>query len=228
MASANKVLSIAAGEVGYIALNDPNEGSKYGRWMADKTGNSYYRGHSTKVPWCAMFASWVLDQAGMTVPGMPTASCTALRNACASAGMIVPKMSAQPGDIVIFDWPGSNDGANDHVGFVELNRSTYIQTIEGNTSSGASGSQGNGGMVARRTRDWSVVQDVIRPAYGSDKPLPDALKKYTDLDAEAWYIDPLDKAVRAGIVHGNGDKLRPNDTATRAEVAAMLTNALKL
>lgn len=226
MASANKVLSIAAGEVGYSRWDDPNPGTKYGRAFAEKVGNTYYS--ASGVPYCCMFVWWVLDQAGMTVPGMPTASCTALRNACASAGMIVPKMSAQPGDIVIFDWPGSNDGANDHVGFVELNKGNYIQTIEGNTSSGASGSQGNGGCVARRTRDWSVVQDVIRPAYGSDKPLPDALKKYTDLDAEAWYIDPLDKAVRAGIVHGNGDKLRPNDTATRAEVAAMLANALKL
>lgn len=226
MASANKVLSIAAGEVGYSRWDDPQAGTKYGRAFAEKVGNSYYG--NSGVPYCCMFVWWVLDQAGMTVPGMPTASCTALRNACANAGMIVPKMSAQPGDIVIFDWPGSRDGANDHVGFVELNRSTYIQTIEGNTSSGASGSQGNGGVVARRTRDWSVVQDVIRPAYGSDKPLPDALKKYTDLDPYAWYIDPLDKAVRAGIVHGNGDKLRPNDTATRAEMAAMLANALKL
>ena len=226
MASANKVLSIAAGEVGYSRWDDPQAGTKYGRAFAEKVGNSYYG--NSGVPYCCMFVWWVLDQAGMTVPGMPTASCTALRNACANAGLIVPKMSAQPGDIVIFDWPGSSDGANDHVGFVELNRSTYIQTIEGNTSSGASGSQGNGGVVARRTRDWSVVQDVIRPAYGSDKPLPDALKKYTDLDPYAWYIDPLDKAVRAGIVHGNGDKLRPNDTATRAEVAAMLANALKL
>lgn len=226
MASANKVLSIAAGEVGYSRWNDPQAGTKYGRAFAEKVGNSYFS--ASGVPYCCMFVWWVLEQAGTTVPGMPTASCTALRNACANAGMIVPKMSAQPGDIVIFDWPGSRDGANDHVGFVELNKGNYIQTIEGNTSSGASGSQGNGGVVARRTRDWSVVQDVIRPAYGSDKPLPDALKKYTDLDAEAWYIDPLDKAVRAGIVHGNGDKLRPNDTATRAEVAAMLANALKL
>lgn len=226
MASANKVLSIAAGEVGYSRWDDPNPGTKYGRAFAEKVGNTYYS--ASGVPYCCMFVWWVLDQAGMTVPGMPTASCTALRNACASAGMIVPKMSAKPGDIVIFDWPGSNDGANDHVGFVELNKGNYIQTIEGNTSSGASGSQGNGGCVARRTRDWSVVQDVIRPAYGSDKPLPDALKKYTDLDAEAWYIEPLDKAVRAGILSGNGDKLRPNDTATRAEVAAMIANALKL
>lgn len=226
MASANKVLSIAAGEVGYSRWDDPQAGTKYGRAFAEKVGNSYYG--NSGVPYCCMFVWWVLDQAGMTVPGMPTASCTALRNACANAGLIVPKMSAKPGDIVIFDWPGSRDGANDHVGFVELNKGNYIQTIEGNTSSGASGSQGNGGVVARRTRDWSVVQDVIRPAYGSDKPLPDALKKYTDLDPYAWYIDPLDKAVRAGIVHGNGDKLRPNDTATRAEVAAMLANALKL
>lgn len=226
MASANKVLSIAAGEVGYSRWDDPQAGTKYGRAFAEKVGNSYYG--NSGVPYCCMLVWWVLDQAGMTVPGMPTASCTTLRNACANAGMIVPKMSAQPGDIVIFDWPGSRDGANDHVGFVELNKGNYIQTIEGNTSSGASGSQGNGGVVARRTRDWSVVQDVIRPAYGSDKPLPDALKKYTDLDAEAWYIDSLDKAVRAGIVHGNGDKLRPNDTATRAEVVAMLANALKL
>ena len=226
MASANKVLSIAAGEVGYSRWDDPQAGTKYGRAFAEKVGNSYYG--NSGIPYCCMFVWWVLEQAGMTVPGMPTASCTTLRNACANAGMIVPKMSAQPGDIVIFDWPGSRDGANDHVGFVELNKGNYIQTIEGNTSSGASGSQGNGGVVARRTRDWSVVQDVIRPAYGSDKPLPDALKKYTDLDPYAWYIDPLDKAVRAGIVHGNGDKLRPNDTATRAEVAAMLANALKL
>lgn len=226
MASANRVLSIASGEVGYSRWDDPEAGTKYGRAFAEKVGNSYYG--NSGIPYCCMFVWWVLDQAGMTVPGMPTASCTALRNACANAGMIVPKMSAQPGDIVIFDWPGSRDGANDHVGFVELNKGNYIQTIEGNTSSGASGSQGNGGVVARRTRDWSVVQDVIRPAYGSDKPLPDALKKYTDLDAEAWYIDSLDKAVRAGIVHGNGDKLRPNDTATRAEVVAMLANALKL
>ena len=226
MASANRVLSIASGEVGYSRWDDPEAGTKYGRAFAEKVGNSYYG--NSGIPYCCMFVWWVLEQAGMTVPGMPTASCTALRNACASAGMIVPKMSAQPGDIVIFDWPGSRDGANDHVGFVELNKGNYIQTIEGNTSSGASGSQGNGGVVARRTRDWSVVQDVIRPAYGSDKPLPDALKKYTDLDPYAWYIDPLDKAVRAGIVHGNGDKLRPNDTATRAEVAAMLANALKL
>ena len=32
-----------------------------------------------------------------------------------------------------------------------------MQTIEGNTSAGAGGSQSNGGMVARRTRDYGRV-----------------------------------------------------------------------
>ena len=227
MSDANTVLKIAAGEIGYVALRDPEQGSKYGRWMAQKTGNSYFKGHSTKVPWCAMFASWVFDQAGVSVPGMPSASCGSILRPCQSAGLVVPSRSAQPGDIVIFDW-GAKDNSHDHIGIVEANRGGYIQTIEGNTSPSNAGSQGNGGGVWRRTRDWSVVQDVIRPVYTGDKPLPDALKKYTDLDAEAWYIDPLDKAVRAGILSGNADKLRPNDTATRAEVAAMLANALKL
>ena len=91
MASANKVLSIAAGEVGYSRWDDPNPGTKYGRAFAEKVGNSYYG--NSGVPYYCMFVWWVLDQAGMTVPGMPTASCTALRNACANAGLIVPKMS---------------------------------------------------------------------------------------------------------------------------------------
>ena len=164
MSDASTVLKIAAGEIGYIALRDPNEGSKYGRWMAQKTGNSYFKGHSTKVPWCAMFASWVFAQAGVSVPGMPSASCGSILRACQSAGLIVPSRSAQPGDIVIFDW-GAKDNSHDHIGIVEANRGGYIQTIEGNTSPSNAGSQGNGGGVWRRTRDWSVVQAIIRPNY---------------------------------------------------------------
>ena len=176
MSDANTVLKIAAGEIGYIALNDPNEGSKYGRWMAQKTGNSYFKGHSNKVPWCAMFASWVFDQAGVSVPGMPSASCGSILRACQSAGLVVPSRSAQPGDIVIFDW-GAKDNSHDHIGIVEANRGGYIQTIEGNTSPSNAGSQGNGGGVWRRTRDWSVVQAIIRPRYEEQDMTPEQSKK---------------------------------------------------
>lgn len=65
---------------------------------------------------------------------------------------------AKPGDIVFFDWGGSNSiGAIDHVGVVEKNLGGgTLQTIEGNTSDGC----------YRRVRDASVIAGYGRPAYG--------------------------------------------------------------
>nr|DAU72715.1 MAG TPA: CHAP domain protein [Caudoviricetes sp.] len=69
---------------------------------------------------------------------------------------------AEPGDIVIFNWDG---GGTDHVGFVEKNLGGgVLQTLEGNTSSGAYGSQSAGNGVWRRVRSDSIAC-VIRPAY---------------------------------------------------------------
>nr|MCW1079565.1 CHAP domain-containing protein [Streptococcus anginosus] len=79
---------------------------------------------------------------------------------------LVSAANAQAGDLVCFDWDG--DGVADHVGFVERNYGSYYQTIEGNTSSGASGSQSNGGGVYRRTRNLGSVIAVIRPEYTGD------------------------------------------------------------
>lgn len=162
MATASKVLSIAEKEIGYSRWDDPNPGTKYGRWYAQDHGS--YFGQSG-VPYCAMFAAWVLAQAGQTCPGMPTAAVLTAYNGAKSAGIVrADKKAAKPGDLVVFNW---NDGgkAQDHIGFVELNKGSYIQTIEGNTSSGASGSQGNGGGVYRRTRAWSNVYAVIAVPY---------------------------------------------------------------
>ena len=57
--------------------------------------------------------------------------------------------------------------------FVEVNYPDqyYMQTIEGNTSSGYSGSQSNGGGVYRRTRSYSSIIGVIRP-YEDSTPQP--------------------------------------------------------
>lgn len=178
MATAHKVLSIAAKEIGYSRWTDPKNGTKYGRWYADKTSSSYFG--TNGVPYCAMFVAWVLAQAGQKCSGMPTASCTSFMNGARKAGLVRSSMkSAKAGDAVIFDWDG--DGSPDHVGFVEKNKGSYIQTIEGNTSSGASGSQSNGGGVYRRTRDWGVVLAVIAIPYdkasggGSSKLTVDGL-----------------------------------------------------
>lgn len=148
MATASEVLRIAAGEIGYSRWTDPQPGTKYGRWYAQSHG-SYYG--ASGVPFCAMFVSWVMSRAGQAFPGLPAAYVPYVLSAGRSRA--VSTRSARPGDIVIFNWDG---GVVDHIGFIEANHGSYIQTIEGNT---------NNGRVARRTRAWSTVAAVLRPAY---------------------------------------------------------------
>lgn len=164
MATAKDVLRIAANEIGYSRWTDPEAGTKYGRWYAQKTGDSYYG--ASGVPYCAMFVSWVFDQAGQSVAGLPSAYCPYIRRDGINAGLRVNKYNATPGDIVLFDWGG--DGVVDHVGIVEVNKGSYLQTIEGNTSNGTKGSQSNGGVVARRTRSFGTINTVLRPQYNSN------------------------------------------------------------
>ena len=165
------VLRIAASQIGYSRWTDPQTGTKYGRWYAQYTGQAWYGNNG--VAYCAMFTSWVFNQANVKAAGLPGAYCPTMLNAARSAGKVLSnKKNAKPGDIVFFDWDG---GVVDHVGIVEKNMGSYIQTIEGNTSTGTGGSQDNGGKVARRTRAWGVVAAIVRPDYtaqvaGSVKP----------------------------------------------------------
>ncbi|MBS4873963.1 MAG: CHAP domain-containing protein [Atopobium minutum] len=163
MSRVNEMLAAAAAEIGYNRFADPNPGTKYGRRYAQLVGNSYYG--TNGVPYCAMFISWLFDKLGIPEPFLPEAYCPYLKNRAKQAGMLVDKHSARPGDIVLFDWGG--DGVCDHVGLIEKNCGSYLQTIEGNTSTGTSGSQSNGGRVARRTRSFSSVNCVVRPNYSS-------------------------------------------------------------
>lgn len=172
MVSSEQVLAVASKEVGYSRWTDPLAGTKYGRWYAKKVNVPYFG--TSGVPYCAMFVTWVLAQAGLKVAGFPSAYCPDILNACKKAGLVLAdKRKAQAGDIVLFDWDG---GVVDHIGIVERNYGNYVQTIEGNTSSGNSGSQGNSGLVARRTRSWNVIKAVIRPQYKQTQPQP-TLKK---------------------------------------------------
>lgn len=154
--NANDVLAIAAAEIGYSRWNDPEAGTKYGRWYEqsiDQCSTNYDYGASG-VPFCAMFDSWVFDQAGAVKAGLPGAYCPSILSTAKKAGKVISAASAQPGDNVLFDWDG--DGTADHIGIVELNTGSYLQTIEGNT---------NNGCVARRTRAYSTVIGIIRPDF---------------------------------------------------------------
>lgn len=149
MATASKVVSIAAGQVGY----------KEGKNNSNKFGAAY---GMNNVSWCMEFIWWCMKQAGMDF--YKTASCTACYKHYASRA--VSKNSLRKGDIVFFDWDHSGDC--DHVGIVEYVGSSRITTIEGNTSSGNSGSQSNGDGVYRRYRTYSQIAKAIRPAYDAE------------------------------------------------------------
>ncbi len=163
MASAEDVLGVARGQIGYSRWSDPQPGTVYGRWFADITGDSYYG--ESGVPYCAMFVSWCFAQAGATFPGYPSAYCPDIVSAGYAAGATPYNEDARPGDLVLFDWQG--DGEADHVGIVESNHpeSSTMTTIEGNTSSGDAGSQSNGGGVYRRERPYGSIRCVVRPDY---------------------------------------------------------------
>lgn len=164
MATADDVLNIAAGEIGYYAPDDPEPGSKYGRWLAKKWGESWLAGSSRKIWWCCLFVSWVLDQAGQDVPGFPTYNTDLAWSKAKVCGVDVSQIKR--GDILIFDW-NMGTAATDHIGFCEsVNPDGSLNTIEGNTSGTDWGSQYAGNGVHRRTRSRSLVRYVIRPDYG--------------------------------------------------------------
>lgn len=174
MATADDILEIAAGEIGYYAPDDPEPGSKYGRWMADLLGEDWLAGPSTEIWWCCIFVSWVLAKGKQEVPGFPSYNTDAAWSKAASQG--INKYDAKPGDIVIFDW-NMGTPATDHIGFVEKNPGNgYIQTIEGNTSGTDWGSQYAGNGVHRRTRSLSLVRYCIRPIYGPSTDDPKIVK----------------------------------------------------
>lgn len=146
----NDVLSWAARQVGYDRYSDPQQGTIYGRWYAQLTGNSDFAQNG--VPYCAMFVSMGLYTNDVSCPHFPSA--VAFDRSDNLGGRGVSKWDLRPGDVVAFDWDDDNSG--DHVGFVEKVYSDYIQTIEGNTDNG---------RVARKTRYFSSVICGIRPYY---------------------------------------------------------------
>ena len=162
-----RVLATAAGEIGYSRWTDKKTGTKYARetqpvfWPRDKwlLANG--------ISFCDIFVTWVfwkaLGKAFVTSGALP-AGPSYNTDYRASKGGRVSK-PPRPGDVLVFDWNWATAATN-HVGILEkVLPSGNYQTIEGNTSPGSSGSQGNGGGVYRRTRRPGQVRYVIRPDW---------------------------------------------------------------
>jgi len=153
MATVNDLLSAARKELGNTENPAGSNRTKYGKWF----GLDGYA-------WCMMFVQWVFDQAGVKLPKR-TASCGDLMRAAQAAGCWVTR-DFQPGDVVIYDFPGG--AATDHCGIVEMELPDYgVQAIEGNTSQ--SGSQSNGGMVCRKSRPRKYIAGAVRPQFDAEK-----------------------------------------------------------
>ena len=114
---------------------------------------SWY-GFDSHVAWCACFASWCGDQAGLIESGkMPKFSlCTDGKNWFQNQGKWQGAGSMpSPGAIIFFDW--EHDGTCDHVGIVERCDGTTVYTVEGNSGD------------AVRERSYTISSDSIM-GYG--------------------------------------------------------------
>ncbi|MBE9897090.1 CHAP domain-containing protein [Enterococcus casseliflavus] len=141
MINTGELVKIAKEEIGY-----PN-GDKYWRWF----------GLTSRVEWCAIFVSWVADQAGYLEQDriLKSASCIELVRWFKDRNQYrLPSDSYIPkeGDLIFFDWNGNRTG-KDHVGIVEYSDGKIVQTIEGNS----------GNAVRRQTY---VLDSSVISGYG--------------------------------------------------------------
>ena len=147
-----RLLTVAQSQLG-VRATSYHQGpgiAKY--WSATSYGPS---GYSNREPYCAAFCSWVTKTAGILPDNkLPnTAGAFKFATLWAKRNPDVARLRSSPsqikaGDFVTFSWS--------HIGIAEKDASGgYVQTIEGNTSSG--GVFG----VHRRRRSLSSVRHVV-------------------------------------------------------------------
>ena len=199
MATVEQILTLARKELGYRESPKNSNRTKYGKWYG-LDGN----------PWCMMFVMWIFHQADASgILPVRTASCEEFMKAAKKAKNWRKNKDLQPGDIVIFDFPGNSSKA-EHVGIVEelCDDSAYVMTIEGNTSTG---NDSNGGMVMRRKRKRSLIAGAFRPAYDAEES--DASDAAPKADAT-----PLDDPETEQILYGGAESVpKDNGTETASE-----------
>ncbi len=151
--SADQVLARAASFLGY--KEGPDNDTPFGSW--------YGLNHQ---PWCDMWVSYVFHEEGGDDIGGHFAYCPSHVQWFRQRGQW--GTTPQRGAVVFFSWDGGPSA--DHVGLVEVPNG-WPQTLEGNTSSGDGGPQGNGDGVYRRVRNPRFVLGYGYPAYGGASPV---------------------------------------------------------
>jgi hypothetical protein len=187
------MLKAASADVGY--KEGANNDTKHGRWY----GLNYQ-------PWCDMAVSkWGADSGNADVVGH-FAYCPSHVNWFKARGQWHTNAAdAKAGDVVFFTWDGGP--VADHVGVVRKDAAAGhdVPTIEGNTSSGTAGSQGNGDGCYERTRPRNVILGFGRPAYkAAAKPSAPAATGLVVFPGAAWFKtgrkSPIVKAMRKRLI----------------------------
>ncbi|MDO5345120.1 MAG: peptidoglycan-binding protein [Lachnospiraceae bacterium] len=104
---------------------DTNEGGrKYWSWW----------GYESRVPWCQIFVSWIMEQAGVpaSVYGKYENCQYAIEQMMEKGVWHTNGYRPQPGDICYYDW--DSDGISDHVGIVASVNGDLVTVREGNKS----------------------------------------------------------------------------------------------
>lgn len=183
MSAAEKLISIAEAEVGYL---EKKTNGQLDSKTANAGANNYtkywrdikpdYQGQ----PWCACFVTWCFVQAF----GQPMAQ-TLLKHYpyvyCPTmSGLFNLNANPKRGDIVIF----KHNSVFTHTGIVTSVQGDYFTTVEGNTSGGSS-IVANGGAVCKKGYYNSKLPGTkfCRPNYDLIKEEND-MGNYKELKAE--------------------------------------------
>ena len=153
MTTAADVLRYAADEVGYSRWDDALEGSKYGRWYAQQTHSAYFA--SSGVPFCAMFVSNILAEAGTSLlgNGQVYAYVPWMIRDARNVGRLVSPDDALPGDVLCFDWDG--DGVADIPDSWRRRTLTMWQPLRATL------------LAVMAVRSLTVVASIAAPAIGT-------------------------------------------------------------
>jgi len=159
MAVATEVVSAARGKISTVESPPNSNHQMFGVWYG-----------FDRVPWCAIFVSWCMDQAG---------AASQYRNASVAFSLdTARKQGRRTGEFRTgFVACRINDGSDwgpGHTGIIEaVHNDDTVTSIEGNTSPGDGGSQRDGGGVWRRRRPKSYWnKQCIRIDYSGASQAP--------------------------------------------------------
>jgi len=164
VATTGKLIDILTAEIGY--RESGQNLTKYNRWLGRIPG---YPHDGYGYPWCAAFASWAYDKAGLDAgKDFPrTAGCLTAVSWYKSRKRwgSTPRKGAQ-----VFYGPGGGT----HTEIVVSVDSTHITTIGGNTSGELNGRYYNGDGVYRKRirRTESRIYGYGYPGGLTDAPAP--------------------------------------------------------